>query len=269
MTSSRFSQRFWSRDSFAAGQTKSPAETPRSRTLDRAVAEVILACESRALRCACATTAGKAGPRGIFVPENYEPNYAYPLVVWLHDAGRSERDIAQVLPRISMRNYLGLSLRGTRPLRGEPSAAYCWPRSERARLAFQDSFRAGVRELRHDFHVHTERIFLVGAGDGASMAWELFLARPAWFAGLAVLGGRFPRRRSPLRQFREMRNKRLFLSPATHDTAELDEANRVGRLMYAAGLDVRICSHAPMGRLAPSLLRQLDYWIMEAIGGCL
>src|SRR5688572_14419077 len=31
-----------------------------------------------------------SGPVAVFTPEGYEPNYAYPLIVWFHDAGESE-----------------------------------------------------------------------------------------------------------------------------------------------------------------------------------
>ena len=68
---------------------------------------MILSSESTTLQEVRSRTRPATRPCGVFVPENYEPNYAYPLVVWLHDAGRSERDIVDVLPHISMRNYFG------------------------------------------------------------------------------------------------------------------------------------------------------------------
>jgi predicted peptidase len=39
-----------------------------------------------------------------FAPEGYEANYAYPLVVWLHNAGGDERQLARVMPLVSTRN---------------------------------------------------------------------------------------------------------------------------------------------------------------------
>jgi len=174
-----------------------------------------------------------------------------------------------------MRNYLGLALRGTVPANatapagGDGSAGYGWSRSERMRHLFQDELHASVRRLRQDFHIHTERVFLAGAGDGGTLAWELFLARPEWFAGVAVLGGRFPWRRRPLRRYRELRGKHVFVAAETQDPTGVSQAEQVGRLLYSAGLEVSVRCHVPGPRRPRSLLRHIDHWIMQAIGGCL
>jgi len=49
------------------------------------------------------------GSQSLFVPLHYEPNYAYPLLVWLHGAGDCHRQLKQVMPHISMRNYVGVA----------------------------------------------------------------------------------------------------------------------------------------------------------------
>lgn len=273
MNSSRFSRSFGPRES-----NRSKAQSARAPGRPAAdchsAAEVILSSESGTLQGVCARTRPAARPCGVFVPENYEPNYAYPLVVWLHEAGRSERDIVDVLPHISMRNYLGLALRGTAPAHprlpgdGIAPASYRWSPSERSRLVFQDELHASVRRLRKDFHIHSERVFLAGAAEGASLAWELFLARPEWFAGVAVFGGRFPWRRRPLRRYRELRGKRVFLAADASAPAGLSDAEHLGRLLYTAGLNVRVRCHVPSRRWPRSIFRQVDHWIMDAIGGC-
>lgn len=206
-------------------------------------------------------------PYGVFVPQNYEPNYAYPLVIWLHDAGGSERDIVEVLPQISKRNYVGLSLRGV--LTSGRTDGYCWPLSDSPRSAMLESLYASVRRLRRDLHVHTERVFLAGAGEGATLAWELFLHRPEWFAGIAALGGQFPWRRHALIHFRELRGRHVFLGAEAKDKASVRRAEEVGRLLYSAGLEVAVRCAAG-GRSRPrALFREIDCWIMRAIGGCL
>ena len=118
------------------------------------------------------------------------------------------------------------------------------------RLAFQDELYASVRQLRQDFHIHTERVFLAGAGDGATLAWELFLARPEWFAGLAVFGGQFPCADTACGRHSCVARKDLFLAPAADNSAEVHQADQVGRLMHTAGLEVRIHAHSPGGRMS-------------------
>jgi phospholipase/carboxylesterase len=274
MTSSRFSRSFDPRESNRANEE--PADSINQPAPDTgSVAEVILLSETGTVRGVCERTRTSVRPCGVFVPENYERHYAYPLIIWLHEAGRSERDIVNVLPHISMRNYLGLALRGTTQAHqradddGNASAQYRWSRSERSRISFQDELYASVRRLRRDYHIHTERIFLAGSGDGATMAWELFLARPEWFAGLAAFGGRFPWRRRPLRRYRELRQKRVFMAADARDPEGLSRAEEVAPLLYSAGIDVTVRCSMPGERWPQAFFRPIDRWIMHAIGGCL
>src|SRR5271168_4189481 len=58
-----------------------------------------------------------------YVPQRYEPNYAYPLLVLLHARGSDEQQMVQSMPAMSWRNYVGLSLRGPEVVtrHGQPS----------------------------------------------------------------------------------------------------------------------------------------------------
>src|ERR1700745_55829 len=46
------------------------------------------------------------------LPPGYEPNYPYPLVVFLHGHGGSDEQILRLAPRLSRRNYICIGLRG-------------------------------------------------------------------------------------------------------------------------------------------------------------
>src|SRR5207248_7687228 len=50
-----------------------------------------------------------------FIPQRYEPNYAYPLLVLFHARGGDEQQMVRSLPALSWRNYVGLSIRGPEP----------------------------------------------------------------------------------------------------------------------------------------------------------
>src|SRR3984957_12268560 len=47
-----------------------------------------------------------------FIPQRYEPNYAYPLLVLFHARGSDEQQMVRSMPALSWRNYVGLGLRG-------------------------------------------------------------------------------------------------------------------------------------------------------------
>ncbi len=268
MTSSRFSQPSWSD---AAREFQFSASGAGASDCMSSPAEIILSSETQTQVCddECRRPAPQAHPCGVFVPENYEPNYAYPLVIWLHESGKSERDIVKVLPMISMRNYLGLALRGTARTNGDAPDAFRWSRTRNAGLAFEEQLYASVRQMRRDYHIHTERVFLVGAGEGGTMAWDLFLTRPQWFAGVAAMGGRFPWGRRPLRQFRALCGKQALIVADGRKSPSRAQAEQVGRLLYAAGVEVAVRAPASGRASSRPLLRQVDRWIMRSIGGCL
>src|SRR5256885_6991469 len=67
-------------------------------------------------------------PLRTFLPFGYEPNYPYPLLVFLHGNGGSEEQILHLAPQLSRRNYICIALRG--PVAGAPrpdgDASYSW-----------------------------------------------------------------------------------------------------------------------------------------------
>src|SRR4051812_49978144 len=67
-------------------------------------------------------------PLRTFLPTGYEPNYPYPLLVFLHGHGSSDEQVLRLAPRLSRRNYICISLRGPRELGPRPSGrpAYSW-----------------------------------------------------------------------------------------------------------------------------------------------
>ena len=135
-----------------------------------------------------------------FVPQRYEPNYAYPLLVLLHARGGDEQQMVRSMPAMSWRNYVGLSLRGPevvsrrgRPVghgwgpdfgrRERPAAPSLLSDAEQLRIhlasnepdavdRIEDGIFAAVRRARRALHIHSERIFLVGCGEGAAVAYR-------------------------------------------------------------------------------------------------
>src|SRR5437660_2333306 len=68
-------------------------------------------------------------PVRTFLPTGYEPNYPYPLLVFFHGHGGNEKQVLRLAPRLSRRNYICISLRGTRRLgpRRDGTPGYAWP----------------------------------------------------------------------------------------------------------------------------------------------
>src|SRR6516165_11726650 len=110
-------------------------------------------------------------PVRTFLPTGYEPNYAYPLLVFLHGQGGSEEQVLRLAPRLSRRNYVSIALRGPQEMDPRPDGrrAFSWG-TEGAQDAFLEEyiFRA-VEQTRRLYHVHSERIYLAGFCEGATL----------------------------------------------------------------------------------------------------
>jgi len=126
-------------------------------------------------------------PVSIHVPERYEENYAYPLIVWFHDTGGHEGQLESVMDAISPQNYCGLGIQGNQPL--VPDCEFGWSEELLAygAVPLRDLLSVTIRRLRQAFHIHSERIFLAGAGAGADVALQQLCQTPDWYAGAVLL----------------------------------------------------------------------------------
>src|SRR3954470_5701631 len=70
--------------------------------------------------------APQAWPVRTFLPAGYEPNYPYPLLVFLHGHGGSEEQVLRLAPRLSRRNYICIGLRGPHLIGTKPDGRGCF-----------------------------------------------------------------------------------------------------------------------------------------------
>jgi phospholipase/carboxylesterase len=192
----------------------------------------------------------------VYIPEAYEPNYAYPLIVWLLDETDHAAELPRRMAQISTRNYFGAALRCTVPA-ADDLDAFAMLQQRLADLALQ---------VRREFHIHSERIFVAGFDRHGTAALQLCLARPEWLAGAAVLGAPLPEMPRLLQRFRDLRGKRVFLATGEHDAVtSADDLRRTSRLLYTAGL--RTCGRVfdAGHEITRSMLVEVDRWVMQEI----
>lgn len=206
-------------------------------------------------------TQGCQRPHAVYMPEHYEAGYAYPLIVWFHGDGKSENELADVMPSISDRNYIGVALRGD----VASGTGHSW--SSPCSTELLQDVRAIVTSLRREYHIHSERIYLAGFGSGATTAIQVMLAKPEWFGGVISFSGEMPKPDAPLAQTDELKNKRILLATSLGSTTTLvGDVVATGRLLYSVGMQVgtRVYQNAEK---APStkMLRDLNSWLMDDI----
>jgi phospholipase/carboxylesterase len=205
-------------------------------------------------------------PIRTFLPTGYEPNYAYPLLVFFHGHGGNEEQILRLAPRLSRRNYISIGLRGTELLgqRDDGQKAYAWETDGRTDALVEDYVLRAVEQTRRNYHVHSERIYLAGICEGATFAYRLGLTFPERFAGIISLNGSLPPRGRPLFRLPAIRQLRVFIGHGiANSVAPLSLARGDFRLLYTAGLDVQMHTYPATHRLHPDMLRDINRWILE------
>ncbi len=232
-----------------------------------------------------------------FIPRRYEPNYAYPLLVMLHGRGGDEHQLIRHLPELSWRNYVGLGLRAPEPVVRKTGApgGYSWgsafarprnradsppptPPSENAEIVkaifetgradrvdlLEDAIFGAVRQTRRALHVHSERIFLVGCGEGAAVAYRLGLTYPERFAGVVAINGWIPSGFRPLARWSAARSLRILVVHGQWNArAPIEGARRDVGLLRSAGLRVSYQAYPCAHRLTGPLLADVDTWLIN------
>jgi phospholipase/carboxylesterase len=203
-----------------------------------------------------------------FLPTGYEPNYAYPLVVFFHGQGGNEEQILRLAPRLSRRNYICIGLRGPLSLgrAADGRIAYSWGQDSPCDAQTEDYVFRAVEQTRRNYHIHSERIYLAGICEGATLAYRLGLTYPQRFGGIIALNGTLPSRGSLLFRLNEVRSLRVLIGHGIANAVmPLALASQQFRMLYAAGLDVRMHTYPTTHRLHPDMLRDVNRWIMNGI----
>ena len=206
-------------------------------------------------------------PHTTFAPMHYEPGYAYPLVVWLHGAPGNEYELRQVMPLVSLRNYVAVAPRGPSADRRQANA-YRWRQTsddiEEAEARIDHCISLSQRR----YHIHADRVFLVGHGSGGTMALRVAWNNPAKYAGVATIGGPMPAKLCPLRHVKQIRRLPCLLTVSRHSRAYPD--HRVCgdlRLLHSAGCTVALRQYPGDDELTTKMLSDLDRWLMEFVCG--
>jgi phospholipase/carboxylesterase len=203
-----------------------------------------------------------------FMPTGFESTYEYPLIVFLHRDGSSERQIIRLIPHLSRRNYIVMGLRGLAEVyRADGRKGYSWDVDAGLTNELEDYALAAIADAYDRLPVHADRIFLAGAGEGAVQAYRLAFSYPNKFAGVIALNGKLPKN-GPLWRLNQTRQLPVFMG---HGIANLSipiaQARQDHVLLYTAGMDVSFRSYSSSERIHPDMLRDINLWTMRQVIG--
>ncbi len=199
-----------------------------------------------------------------FIPLHYEPNYAYPLLVWLHGQAGDESQLKQVIRYASLRNYVGVAPRGTELL----DRGYAWTVDGPTLEAAEQRVFAAIEAAMRKCNIAPDRVFLAGLEGGGTLAMRIALRHPDRFAGAASFGGEFPEHGAPLANLETVRKLPLFF--ATNRDSESypqETVCRHLRLFHSASLHVDLRQYPGDDGLTTHMLSDLDRWIMAQVTG--
>jgi phospholipase/carboxylesterase len=212
---------------------------------------------------------GDAWPLRTFLPTGYEPNYPYPLLVFLHGHGGSEEQILRLAPQLSRRNYICIGLRGPRSLglRDNGFPAYSWENEELTDTELEEYVFRAIEQTRRHYHVHSERIYLAGYHEGATLAYRIGMTFPERFAGIISLNGAMARGEGrPLLRLPEVRRLRVLIGHGVANSiVPLEMARQDYRLLYTAGLSIDLHTYPVNQGIHLDMLRDINRWVMQAI----
>lgn len=195
-------------------------------------------------------------PVCVYLPTDYQPKYAYPLVVFFHANGESEEHAARLVPLLSRRNYVAVCLRGPVKLGlySDGLHAFGWKNTAdygaKLALAYATS----------RFHIHPDRVFLLGSGEGATAAYRFGLALRARVAGIVALNGTLPADRVPANDLSV-----LIGHGTANPVVPVSAARRAAARLTASGAHVNLSRYTTAHRVHANMLRDANRWIMQQI----
>lgn len=204
----------------------------------------------------------KNSPHYLLSPIHYEPGYAYPLVVWLHGANSSELELRQVMPQVSVRNFVGVAPRGTIRT-SKAQRFYGWQHTVSGVGDACQSVRECLEAAREQFNVHAKRIYIAGYGEGGTMALRVGLEHPELFAGAISLCGRVPRGANAFRRINAARRLPLMLaiSPSEDGIAGSQILDDL-KLLHSGGFSLELRIYPEDGSLTDLMFSDMNKWIM-------
>jgi phospholipase/carboxylesterase len=199
----------------------------------------------------------------VFLPLHFEPNYAYPLIVWFHSAGDDSQQLLRVMPSISLRNYCAVAPLGPT---GNVHSGFFWPQDahniENAQRLVADAIQQTCEKVK----IAPDRIFFAGYGSGGTMAFRIALRMADQIAGVASINGSLPQGSNPFGNLKTCRRLPVLWAHC-QKSLEFTEEQLCDqlKLLHIGGFNVTVRQY-PFGDELPAVaLRDLDRWVMSSI----
>ncbi|WP_161604486.1 alpha/beta hydrolase [Roseiconus nitratireducens] len=225
-------------------------------------------CDESDGECSSVLQSAPAGET-FFVPLSYEPNYRYPLIVWLHSDGFNENQVCHVMPHVSTRNYLGVGVRGTQAI-DAAGHRFDWHSSSAAMDVAQRRVLHAVRAATSKYSVHPDRIVLAGYQRGGTMAMQIAMRNPEMFAAAISLGGTLGRVGGATIDLDQLRQRRLpMLWQWSIQGDHYSQETLVKEIQFVMNVrsQIEIRQYRNDDEMNTVVLSDLNQWVMDHVVG--
>lgn len=201
----------------------------------------------------------------LFGPERYEPRYDYPLIVWLHSCSSGERELENVMPELSLQNYVACAPRGT--IACDPEGKlFRWGNSPASTAIAEEIVFESIDLARSQFSIEPSRVFIAGFGGGGTMAWRIALRYPQRFAGVISICGQYPEQERPLSNYENARDlPTLWMYGGESQACGIQQVCDALPILHAASLSVDIRQYPCGTELLSNMLVDANSWVMERV----
>ncbi|MBI1315149.1 hypothetical protein GC176_27980 [bacterium] len=204
------------------------------------------------------------------IPANYEPRYAYPLIVWLTDSQCPVDTALEYVSELSPQNYVGLAIDDC-IIQSILSAGDVGPDAPieflRRVADAENRIVRLIRDFGRSVNFHTDRLFIAGVGDAATTALLIAMHQPDWFAGCVSIDGQFPPAGQLLARNVELVGRKFLLSSRGGRSAfqSVNATRHVARQLIASGANVTTRIDSGELPVSGQTLRSIDEWILAGI----
>ncbi len=210
-------------------------------------------------------------PCYVILPENYDANEAYPLVIGLHGRGGDGARFTTLRRSMDGAGLIFAAPQGPYPIGMVRGAGYGWAAEVPERLGGvrQQSYEASARyvtELAAALRARYEvgDVYLLGFSQGGFLAFWTAVRNAGAFRGVACFGGYYLPAHFTAEELNEANGLRVFIA---HGKAEKGipyaEAEAAYELLSAHGYDVTFRGFEGGHEMPPEIVEEFGKWMGE------
>lgn len=200
-------------------------------------------------------TAGSMLPCYVVVPEGYDAEKRYPLVIGLHGYGSNYERFSDLFRKDSKSDTAGKATGvdfiyaapcAPYPMAGGPEPGYSWTLCEEElgekTLVMDDDYITSLPlEILKSWNVDTTQVYLLGFSQGASTAYFIGLNHPERFRGVIAFGGWLDSAMVSADALKKAKGMKVFIAHGKSDqTVPLEASQDAYKRLKDAGLDVQL-----------------------------